>query len=361
MYIGPVIQPEGRELTSAAEEVLTELLERSDCAPVRPIRALALTSSSDADVAVELPDGRRILVESKSRSDAPSIRRALENLSRYRADHPTHEFIPLIAVPFMGEVGRVLCADAQIGWFDLSGNAHVAAPGLTIHIEGRPNRYVPRGRPSSVFAPKSARVARWLLLHPGTPFRQRDIARATRMSQAFVSRILKRLRDAALVVRDADDRVVVAEPERLLEAWAEAYTVRDHRIVAGIFPGRGGPESVKALSEGLRDAGIRHAATGLAGAWFLTPHAKFRLATMYVERRPSREVLAKLGFQEEERGANAWLVIPRDDGVFDGVTEQQGVPCAAPVQVLLDLKGHPERAAEAAEALRPLVLASSRS
>ncbi len=43
-----------------------------------------------------------------------------------------------------------------------------------------------------------------------------------------------------------------------------------------------------------------------------------------------------LGFQEEERGANAWLVIPRDDGVFDGVTERRGVPCAAPVQVFLD-------------------------
>jgi hypothetical protein len=118
---------------------------------------------------------------------------------------------------------------------------------------------------------------------------------------------------------------------------------------------------VNAISEGLRDAGVRHAATGLAGAWLLAPHAKFRLATMYVEHRPSREALARLGFQEEQRGANAWLVVPRDDGVFDGVTERQGVPCAAPVQVLLDLKGHPERATEAADALRPLVLSGASS
>lgn len=348
--------PEGRELACTAAEVLADLLERSGGAPARSIREFALAGPHVPDFALESGDGRRFLVEAKSRSDAPSVRSAVENLRRHVADHPAGAFLPLIAVPFMGEVGRVLCADAEVGWFDLSGNAHVSAPGLVIHIEGRRNRYVPRGRPSSVFAPKSARVARWLLLNPGTPLLQRDLALATRMSPAFVSRIVKRLRDAALVVRDADDRVVVAEPDRLLEAWAEAYTVRDHRIVAGIFPGRGGPDAVTAISAGLRDAGVRHAATGLAGAWLLAPHAKFRLATMYVEHLPSREVLANLGFQEEERGANAWLVIPRDDGVFDGVTERRGVPCAAPVQVLLDLKGHPERAAEAADALRPLVL-----
>jgi hypothetical protein len=165
----------------------------------------------------------------------------VESLGRYQADHPAGAFIPLIAVPFMGEVGRGLCADAQVGWFDHSGNAHIAAPGLTIHIEGRRNRYVPRGRPSSVFAPKSARVARWLLLNPGTPLLQRDLARATRMSPAFVSRIVKRLRDAALVARDPDGRVVVPAPDRLLEAWAEAYSIRDHHILAGIFPGRAVP------------------------------------------------------------------------------------------------------------------------
>lgn len=354
-------QPESQELEGTAAEVLTDLLASSGVPLVRPMREIALPGARAADFVLESADGRRFLVEVKPRSDAPSVRSAVGILHRYQADHPAGAFIPLIAVPFMGEVGRRLCADARIGWFDLSGNAHVAAPGLTIHIEGRRNRYVPRGRPSSVFAPKSARVARWLLLNPGAPLLQRDLARATRMSPAFVSRIVKRLREASLVARDADDRVVVPEPDRLLEAWAEAYTVRDHRIVAGIFPGRGGPESVKAISEGLRDAGVRHAATGLAGAWLLAPHAKFRLATMYVEHRPSREVLAKLGFQEEERGANAWLVIPRDDGVFDGVTERQGVPCAAPVQVFLDLKGHPERSAEAADALRPLVLAGAPS
>gem|GEM_PF-4192249 len=50
-------------------------------------------------------------------------------------------------------------------------------------------------------------------------------------------------------------------------------------------------------------------------------------------------------------GAFVWLVFPRDEGVFHGVQEVDGVRCVHPVQVYVDLKGHPERADEAAEHL----------
>ena len=44
-----------------------------------------------------------------------------------------------------------------------------------------------------MFAPRSARVARWLLMHAAEPFTQRQIARATDMTEGFVSRIVSRL------------------------------------------------------------------------------------------------------------------------------------------------------------------------
>ena len=46
------------------------------------------------------------------------------------------------------------------------------------------------------------------------------------------------------------------------------------------------------------------------------------------------------------------LVAPRDEGVFYGAETVDGVRCAHPVQVYLDLLGQPERSKEAAEALR---------
>jgi hypothetical protein len=46
-----------------------------------------------------------------------------------------------------------------------------------------------------------------------------------------------------------------------------------------------------------------------------------------------------------------------DEGVFLGVQERDGLPCAHPVQVWLDLKGHPERASETARHLEETLLA----
>ena len=48
--------------------------------------------------------------------------------------------------------------------------------------------------------------------------------------------------------------------------------------------------------------------------------------------------------------------MPNDEGVFQGAVEREGIPCVHPVQVYLDLKDHPERSAEAAEALRKKLL-----
>jgi hypothetical protein len=80
--------------------------------------------------------------------------------------------------------------------------------------------------------------------------------------------------------------------------------------------------------------------------------AAFRIATVYLADDPSSELIEKLTFREDPSGANLWLVVPNDAGVFHGAVEKDGIHCVHPVQAYLDLKGHPERASEAAERLR---------
>ena len=72
----------------------------------------------------------------------------------------------------------------------------------------------------------------------------------------------------------------------------------------------------------------------------------------YLSEEPSEEILKKANFTKGEKGSNVWLVVPNDEGVFDGALFQNGVRCVHPVQIYLDLKAHPERAKEAAERLR---------
>jgi hypothetical protein len=260
--------------------------------------------------------------------------------------------IPLVAVPFMRDSGKQACERAGASWLDMSGNAHIVAPGLRVIVEGRPNQFPARGRPASAFAPKSSRVARFLLVHPGDARTQREIANATAVSEGFVSRIVARLEEERYVTRDENGALRIKDPKLLLEAWQEQYRFSKHTVIRGHVAARSGDALTRFVADALEDEGIPHAATGLAAAWQLTRFAAFRIATFYLDAAPDAALEAKLGFREDPRGANLWLVVPNDAGVFHGAEERDEVRCVHPVQAYLDLREHPERAAEAAERLR---------
>ena len=302
------------------------------------------------DALVDL-GGARFVIEWKGSGAAAPVAGAAEQVRRY-AGGSRGRVIPLVGVPCMGAAGRVRCEAASVNWLDLSGNARIVAPGLRVVIEGKPNRFKSRGRPASAFAPKSSRIARWLLVHPEQAATQREIAKATDMDEGFTSRIVSRLERDALVVRDTSGAIRVRDPDLLLDAWKEDYDFSKHLILSGHVPARSGDELLGTLVGRLRKEAIPYAATGLAAAWLLTRFAAFRTVTVYAAEGPGSDVLARLGVREADQGANVWLVIPNDQGVFHGAGEHGDMRCVHPVQAYLDLAAHPERAKEAADELR---------
>ena len=96
----------------------------------------------------------RLVMEHLTTADAPSVDGAIQQLKHYVRTGD----VPVVVVPFMGEVGRRLCNQASVSWLDLSGNADIRSPNLRILIDGRPNRYVHLGRPATPFA---ARRTSW--------------------------------------------------------------------------------------------------------------------------------------------------------------------------------------------------------
>ncbi len=300
--------------------------------------------------------GRPILVvEVKAASDPASIARAVEQ-ARHHAQGLGRAAVPLVAVSFMGDAGRRICAEAGVSWFDLSGNAEIVAPGLRIHVEGKPNKYKKVGRPSTVFAPRSSRAVRQLLLEPGRSLHQRELARLAGLDEGFTSRIVRKLEADELVERDDAGAVRVRNPDLLLDAWRETYNFQKHRILRGHIASRSSEERLGQLADAFRKKKLRCAVTGLGAAWLLTKFAGFRLMTIFVADEPSDTLLGTLGFRPEERGSNTWLVVPNDAGVFEGAQDRDGVPCVHPLQAYLDLKGQPERADEAASELRKRLL-----
>ena len=337
----------------ALRQVAARLAEILDAAPSE-IRTHLDQRIPKADAVIEIV-GAKFVVEYKSSGSTAPISAAIEQVRRLASSAGPHA-IPLVAVPFMGPVGRRRCEDAEVAWMDLSGNARIFAPGIRVLVEGRPNQFKSRGRPSSAFAPKSSRISRGLLMHPGQPMVQREIAQATDMDEGFTSRIVSRLEEENFVLRGQDGEIRLRDPNLLLDAWREAYDFSMHHIIPGHMAARSGEEALRILASSMHDHRVRYAATGLAAAWLLTKFSGFRLTTMYVAERPASEILEALGFREEERGANVWIVVPKDEGVFQGTDQRDGITCVHPVQAYLDLKDQPERAKEAADHLRAELL-----
>src|SRR5260221_4454783 len=188
----------------------------------------------------------------------------------------------------MRNFGRQLCDHSRISWIDLCGNGKIVAPGLRIWIEGRPNKYSARGRPPNVFAAKSSRVARHLLLHPQQFQSQADLARQTGLGDGYVSKIVRRLHEEHYVDANEEGAVRPRDPDLLLDAWHDTYDFNRHRVIKGHVPARTGDELLERIVKVIRKDKLEWAVTGLGAAWLYTRFAAFRLAIVYLSSMPSR-------------------------------------------------------------------------
>lgn len=333
-----------------AQLVLAELLQADPMEVDVEAQALKARAQDSIDLVVRA-HGRPFLLEYKGRGDdLLSIERAIRQLRRYAADWPGG--VPVVCVPYMGERGRALCEAEGMSWMDLAGNADLTAPGLRIRVLGQPKPPAEVGRPSTPFAPKSARITRWLLIHQDRRPTQRELARATAMTEGFTSRIVQRLRSEGHIRRAPDGRLDVLDRAGLLDAWRNEARFEVHQVFRGHVYARNGEALLQRLVGACREHGLSYAATGLPAAWLMAPFADFRTVTLYLEAPPKEPFLEGLGFNLNPSGANTWLVVPADEGVFEGASDWRSVRCVSPIQAYLDLKDQPERAAEAAQELR---------
>lgn len=330
-----------REAVHRLPDLLGDLLDE----PLSTIDLRSETHEQEFDVIGDAR-GRRWVFEVKSSSRPGVVALAAEHLAAVASLDATG----VLVVPFMTPAGAKSAAERGLNWLDLSGNAHLRTDdGLYVHVEGRPNQYAARGRPSSPFAPKSSRVAHAMLLDPARWWRQKELAEVADLDDGHVSRIVRRLADDELLERDGN-QIRPRDPGLLLDAWTDYYRFHRHDIVIGHATGTG-IDLARELHARLQRAEIHHAFTGLPAAWALNGFARFRLNTVYVHGDP-RHAAEAVELRRNERGANVQIVGPDDHGVFLGQRELSELPCVSPVQTFLDLGHLPERSDDAARQLR---------
>jgi len=72
----------------------------------------------------------------------------------------------------------------------------------------------------NIFAPKSSRVLRVLLVDHGLDWNERNVARVARVSRGLAHYVCKTLVELGYVAPNEKHRLVLVDPLRLLKRWA---------------------------------------------------------------------------------------------------------------------------------------------
>jgi hypothetical protein len=260
---------------------------------------------------------------------------------------------------------RKLLDERGASWVDVTGSAHLVAPGLLVVREVEPEAGSDAGAFS--WSPSALSLAE-ALLNSKSPsdVRTAEIARLTGWSTPQVSQVLGAFDAEGWTAKSGTQRGPgatrqIIDPSRLLDAWTDAITSRaaERRFAERIFN-----DPMQFLTDQLAPAldehDIRWAVTGWAAAEQLAPFATtiptlqvyvedlaFRgPLTMLMEDVPIREVQS--GGRIEFRSAGERLLVLAD--------QHDGIRLASTPRVYADLLALGGRGQDAAQHLREEVI-----
>jgi len=286
----------------------------------------------------------RIAVEIKTLGQPRVIRLAAQQLQEYLAASDDEGY-GVFAAPYITEEGRELCQKYGIGCIDLAGNARLALPGLYVDIQGMKNPSPTTRGIKSLFGRKSSRAVRILLAEPNRMWFVRELATEAAISLGQASNV-KRLLTAEDLIQ-ADGRAFrLAEPQRLLDAWAKYYSFQDN--VSFDYYAIQGTQAEREIGDLCQAMNIKYALALFSGANLRAPFVRHNRSFLYVEDK-IMEIAMQAGLKEVSSGPNITLLKPYDQGVFYGKEDIDGLSVVSDIQLYLDLVKYPGRGAEAAE------------
>ena len=316
------------------------------------------TRGFDIQAKVSLPNGTTsaLYVECK-RDVRPSSFLALADKPFFKTGLPRGG-VPVLGAPWISPRVADLCTERGWSWFDLAGNYRLDIPGL-LHLQNTGNKPVFK-RPSptaNLSTPEAARVMRALLApeQVGVRWTQREIQRCCQpsVSLGLVNKMARYLRDEAFVEATQADGFRLRDPQKLLEAWRDAYRFDQNRRKS-YFTLLQGNQLRNALAQFGARSDVRAAYAAFSAAEIQAPHVRQPKTWIYVREQDVDLFAQQIEAKPVDSGENVVLLVPPDDGVFYLPYERStsnGLACTNPVQTYVDLFYCGGRGQEAAEAL----------
>lgn len=349
----------GPALEKALASTLEELLAR--VAWLRGARVMHMEGPAEFDVqaALPLPGGGKAMlcVECRSELRPSEFRRVADKPCSPKGR--SKAVVRVLALPWVSPRIAELCEEHGWSWFDLAGNHRLDVPGI-LRLERTGNEPVHRRpRPmANLSTPEAARVVRALLLpdRAGMRWTQREMQKECQpaVSLGLVNKVVRHLRDEALVDVGEDGGIRLREPLKLLYAWRDAYRFNRHerRSYFTLLQGKKLHDALEKLGERASDSA---AYAAFSAAEFQAPHVRQPRTWLYVREPTIPRFEELLEAKQVVSGENLVVLVPHDDGVFyapDVVTSGAArLGCTNVVQTYVDLCQCGGRGAEAAEAL----------
>lgn len=288
--------------------------------------------------------------------EAEEVRRFLAQISQAQQETLQGQGLAVLIAPRLDLEAQMLCRDAGVGYFDLTGNAGLQTEQLYIEITGERNDPGQKRIIQSPFEGKSERVVRRLLLEPGRVWSMRDLAAAAEVSLGLASMVTTTLTELGGVLKGRSG-LSVLNPGLLLDAWSDRYDLR--RSPFRIWRSEKDAELLQVELGSLRlPADQRHALTLWSGAQRLLPFDEsHNHLALYWSGNP--EALAdRLRLSDAVGRTAVFVFTPYDEGVFwEARRCRDGAMVAHPLQLYLDLASGDEREVALAQRVRERFLA----
>lgn len=295
------------------------------------------------------------IVEAKRNFAAADVERLLGGLTR-RLRETSGDRTILLVSEFLSPRTRQLLAQEDISYIDLTGNIRLVmrTPPIFVEVTGadRRPRTASSKRTAGLGGAKVGRVVRFLA-EVAPPYGVIDIEEETAISRGYVSRLLDRLADEALIRRESRGPIQDVDWPAMLRLRGQSvdlFTANTSRSFVA-------PNGARAAFESLAGSAIAAdvVVTGSFAAVRKAPIAAPALLTLYL--RPEGqgpdfgEVQSALGLLPADEGADVVLLGPSNDRVVEDTWVAEGVDFVNLPQLAVDCLGGSGRMPAEGEAL----------
>lgn len=308
--------------------------------------------------------GETLLAVELLRAGYPrDVRNAVWQLEEFRlSGEEARSVAPIVIAEHLSPGAREILRERQIGYFDASGSLFLKHGEWLINIERTAKPAAPR-RAGALFTGAKEQVVH-ALLHSGQQWLTGlEVAGLAETSPYTVSLTLKELERQEWVESEGGGRTLrrrLAQPGRLLDAWAEAWRKRDEHRTRWYAYAPNPNALLLMLAEKLEQAQLPGwAFTGAVAANVLAPLlTSVEIAEAIVPPGRASGYAAAMGLTQVDQGSNVVLV-EREGASLLFRRELPGASpswCASPFIQYLDLQNGRGRSKELASHLRAEIL-----